>query len=239
MALDKTIRILLTINKIWAYRKGWELFFLTWCAVAGWLLWEGDASVIVRFAFALCGTLAVSAARGGGVLVVLLNILTRKRVWLRLLLFLMILSVGGVFVGVVHQAQGMARTSGADSNLKEHGVALLRYASEHEDTLPRDMRRLSLYRLIAPWKSGGRNSPDVGDTHFVWCAELSGLRLRDIKHPEKIVAAYTAEPVSSFGYSVLFLDGHVKHVRTRGDLLALIRPRIALLSTAKEAGHSR
>lgn len=222
-------------------------FFLAWCAAAGWLLWGGDESVNVRFAFALCGVLAVWAGSHSVLPAVpgALAWMARKRVWVWLIVALSLALIGGMFAAVLMQAQEIARASFISSNLKQYALAVLQYAEEHNDILPADMRREALHRLmVAQRKADGYPPPKDNGISFVWCRELGGLRLGDIKHPEKVVAAYTvvaytATPGRSFSHSVLFLTGRVEHVRTRAELVALLRPRDALLRAAKEAKAAR
>ncbi len=73
---------------------------------------------------------------------------------------------------------------------------------------------------------------------FVWCNALGGLRLNDIEKPDEVIAAYACEQAGSYGYAVLYLDGHVKYVRP-DRLREQLREREALLAPAIQAKAKR
>src|SRR4028119_298341 len=63
----------------------WNLvavFFLGWFVTAGWLLYEGEQSVMIRSAFAFCGSLALFAGSAGGALRFLICFARRFSGWI-------------------------------------------------------------------------------------------------------------------------------------------------------------
>ena len=217
--------------------NAFAVFFSAWAGVAGWLLFGGDTSPVVRLALAVCAAASVYAGSVG-----LRRGARHRRLprvstgWCILLCALGL--VAAILVPVCRQAHLYAAYSSIVSALKQEGLGLLMYASDNNGQLPPDTGRRGIYHSIAAVYPFPKGSNIPSGRPLVWCNGLSGLRLADIPSPDKVVAAYTSHTV--YGrYAVLFLDGHVKSYPTRAALNQLLRERPALLAHAQRAKAKR
>lgn len=199
-------------------RSVWNLvaiFFLGWFVLATWLLGDGDQSPLVRFAFALAGSLSLFAGSAGGGLCYLAKFIKRFSSWITILILIGFLL--SIFLPVINAGYAKARAASSVSALKQSGLAILIYAEHHNDALPPKMKweamEPQLRRYFDP-KRGEHPSnidPASGEP-FVWRRVFGGFHLSDIKAPDKVIIAYS-QPYNDLGddyRSVLFLDGHTK-----------------------------
>jgi hypothetical protein len=215
------------------------LFFVAWFGIAGWLLLDGDTSPVVQLAFALCGSLGLFAGSTGGLYRGAGRILSRIRIrnqnigCLSLTLFCLMI-VGAVMAPIFIHGFHRVKVERVASALKSEGFQLLEYADKHGGVLPENMRGKNVYRYIRPVAK--REQDHLGP--FVWCGSLSGLRVKDVANPKRVVVAYTREPDGVY-CPVLYLDGHIKSVYTQDQLNKILRERPALLAVAKRRKAER
>ena len=217
----------------------WNLlavFFAGGFAGAAAGLFCGDTSATTRFLFATYGFAALWTGQNGGLVrgvgvTKTVSVLRRNAGCLTALLVLGTVAVT-ILAPVFIQARNYARSAAISSDLKREGLSLIQYAQWHKGYLPPQTGRGQIYNHIRntfdPTRDFGRP--------FVWCADLGGLRWRDVRKPEAVVAAYSVRPRKQ--YSVLFLDGSVRH-RGKIKLDNLLRERPALLAPALRAKAKR
>ncbi len=227
----------------------WSLLFAVFLAafsVTSGLLLGGDRSFTIRLAFAVCGCIVVHTGRVGGAFYAARcglrswhDLCVRKRLHGWACGMFVLSSLMALLALPFLQARHMARIAGVGGELKVYGLALSEYAEANNGTLPphTDRKRIDAYlashrRHISPASTTKFGKP------FVWCNALGGLRLNDIEKPDEVIVAYACEPAGSYGYAVLYLDGHVKHLR-QNRLREQLREREALLAPAIQAQMKR
>ncbi|MBC8139372.1 MAG: hypothetical protein H8F28_26140 [Fibrella sp.] len=200
---------------------GWNLlsaFFLATCGVAGWLLWEGEGSAAIRFAFAFCGVVGLFAdSKGGGFRYIRNNLMVfanRYQSWIFGLLIVGFLA--SILMPSFNAGNEKARASSSLSALQRYGIALSGYARDNNGFLPERLGSAKMYLQLVPyfdtkWNDPPSNIDPASGKPFLWRRSLGGLRIADLKTPEKVILAYS-QPYKNLSHcrSVLFLDGHVK-----------------------------
>ena len=203
---------------------------------AAFYLLCGNASAMVRMTLAVCGFASLWAGQNGGIVrgVGVTKALSamRRNAGCLTTVFVLGAIVVAILAPVFLQVRDYARRAAISSDLKREGLSLIQYAQSHKGYLPPQTGRGQVYRDIRSTFVPGR---DYGRP-FVWCADLGGLRWRDVKKPEAVVAAYSVQPRRS--YLVLFLDGHIRS-RGKTDLDEALRERPALLAPALAAKAKR
>lgn len=199
-------------------RFTWNLvavFFLCWFVTVSWLLYDGEQSAIVRFAFAFCGSSALFAGSAGGGSCALIRFARRFSGWIiSLILAGMLIAM---FKPVFDGGYQKARASSSLYFLRRGGFALKGYMVDSDGILPTRLDWATMEPMLCPCSDAtGINTPcgidPASREPFVWRRVLSGLRLSDVTAPEKVVVAYS-QPYTLWSQtqrSVLFLDGHVK-----------------------------
>ncbi|MBC8143191.1 MAG: hypothetical protein H7Y38_17330 [Armatimonadetes bacterium] len=227
----------------------WNLFavfFAAWGAASAWLLVGGESSPVVRLAFALCGAATLFAGSVGGLFravgrgtVRVLSWLTGEKLGCWMGVLVVIALFASVLVPVFQQAHSKSEVASQCSELKQEGLALHLYANEHNEILPPDMRENYLNVSLASNVTQGYFTNALRRGGNVWCKEFAGLRLSDIAHPEKIVAAYSRKSFGGHGHAVLYLDGHVQCAHNKVKLARQLRQRPSLLAHAVRARAKR
>lgn len=205
----------------------------------------GDQSPPIRLAFAVCGCILLHTGYAGGAIPAARCVLrcwhdlcARKRLYGSVCGLLVLFCLAALVMVPFLQARNMARIACIASELKVYGLALLEYTEANHGTLPPNTGRKGIENYLAPYRHITSTPPIKFGKPFVWCNALGGLRLDDIEKPEEVIVAYTCEPAGSYGYAVLYLDGHVKHLR-QNRLREQLRDRDNLLIPAIQAKVKR
>lgn len=213
-------------------------FFLAWLITSALLMIGGDESPELRFAFAFSGFMCIGAGfRGSLFKGFRLGIasIQRKHLYCMLSLLSGVLMVAALFVPVVIQLRDYGQKSVNHSALRREGASLLEYVEKHNGILPLKMGGSNVYKYITGAQT--QEGPIIVGHPFVWCGELSEIRLTDVAQPEKVVLAYTTQPIGS-DYGVLFLTG-ISYSRKKHELDRLLHERPGLLADAIHARDKR
>lgn len=202
-----------------------SVFFLVWFIVIVGLLLSGGTSPILRLAVALSGWLSLFAGSCAG--------------WVRPRLpklsgcwivgFFACAILAAILAPVILAARDIARKSVLHRELRIEGQRLLMYAEDHDGVLPPAIGGARVYKYIA--SAEGEEGRKSFGRPFVWCADLSGLRLTEVPSPEKVVVAYSANPIGK-SYGVLFLTG-ISFSRSKQQLDQFLQERPTLIASAR------
>ena len=104
-----------------------------------------------------------------------------------------------------------AKAAGLD-NLRQIGIALIRYASEGDKTLPPMDDLAATQKALRPYARGA----DIffapgGKEPYQPNASLASKKLIEIEDISKVIVFYESTP-SKEGRAALFLDGHVEKI---------------------------
>ncbi|MBC8135807.1 MAG: hypothetical protein H8F28_07985 [Fibrella sp.] len=230
-------------------KTGWNLlvvFFLLWSVMAGWFIFCGDDSPVMRLAFALCGCLCLFADANGGLFQSISRCVRcihewsyRKRLyaWASGILFLSFPMGGGLeyFSGV----RDFYRESHIFHEIKRDGTAILDYAKSDPRKLLPNMRTTAILRGVFEQDTRGTTSTRLYGRPFIRQTALSGVSLSDIREPENVVVLYSRAIEGREGRVAFFADGSAKIIRSQMEFSILLRNQSGLLADASRVKTKR
>lgn len=100
----------------------------------------------------------------------------------------------------------------ARSNVKQIGLAVLMYAVDYDDILPRGPKTADVFNEIYPYVKNRDiyNIPSPHKGQFQFNTHLCKVDTKNIQYPGKEPIVYDSKPWPDGSHPVCFLDGHAK-----------------------------
>ncbi|MBC7807072.1 MAG: hypothetical protein H7145_13085 [Akkermansiaceae bacterium] len=218
------------------------IFFFAWFTMAGWFLFCGDDSPVMRLAFAVCGCLWLFADSHGGLSQRLRQQISsvhewscRKRLYgwaVGVILVSFPVCYGVEFLNGVRD---FYREGHVRYEIVREGEAILNYTVEHGGILPSNLHGAADDRDFLRKETRKEPPTKPPGMPFIRQGELSGLSITDIREPGKVIVMYSRETPGQDGRVAFFLDGNAKIIRDRVRFSILLREQGSHLAHAVNA----
>lgn len=208
-----------------------------------WLMFDGDESPSIRFAFAFSGYVCCLANSVSGLHRVIAQQVRwvyewsgRKRLhrWgIASLLLLCPISYG---LNYLTGIRDFYREAHSFHEIKREGNGILDYVTNHSKRFPSNIYKVASYATLTTQNNATLKSSGMP---FIRQAQLRDLYLSDISKPERVVVLYSRELPGREGRVVFFLDGHTTCIRSRSTFSQLLREQETLLAHVTRAKAKR
>lgn len=112
--------------------------------------------------------------------------------------------------------QAAARGASSLSNLKQIGLGLAQYASDHDEVLPPMTSAATAKKVLMPYVKNAALFVQPGaNTPYLSNPILSKKKLAHIADTSRMIAFYEAKPAADGLRAVVFLDGHARRLNEK------------------------